>query len=81
MAKTQNESSAEVLTPVATPVAAPVDAPVSLTLTEFCSRLSETVRSPELIAGFEFNERMAGRVQSDAVQFRARFDEFVNKPI
>lgn len=77
MAKSNNESTAE----TTAPVVATAVAPVSLSLTEFCSRLSETVRSPELIAGFEFHERAAGRVQSDAAQFRTRFDEFVNKPI
>ena len=56
-------------------------AAVSLTLTEFCIRLSESVRRPELIGAFEFHERNAGRLKATATEFQARFDEFTNKPV
>ena len=52
-----------------------------LSLTEFCARLSATVRRPELLAGFEFSERTAGRVKDKPEAFQARFDKFCNKPV
>lgn len=58
-----------------------VPAPVALTLTEFCTRLSKSVRRPELIAAFESVEKRAGRVKDTEANFRARFDTFVNTPI
>lgn len=69
----------------ATPVQAAQDtgdapASVPLTLTDFCIRLSETVRRPELIGAFEFHERTAGRLKATAEEFQARFDEFTTKP-
>ena len=54
---------------------------VQITLTEFCVRLSETVRKPELIAGFEHVERRAGRLQDTDEAFRSRYDQFVNAPV
>lgn len=59
----------------------PVSAPVALTLTEFCVRLSTSVRRPELIAAFESVEKRAGRVKDTEANFRARFDAFVNTPV
>lgn len=52
-----------------------------LTLTEFCTRLSEKVKRPELLGGFEFIERRAGRIRDTADAFQARFDTFVNTPV
>ena len=60
--------------------AQPLPTVPALTLTEFCARLSETVKSPELIGAFEFHERTAGRLKATAEEFQARFDEFTNKP-
>lgn len=54
---------------------------VSLSLTEFCVRLSETVRRPELIGAFESVEKASGRSKATEPEFRARYDAFVNKPI
>lgn len=56
------------------------DAP-TLTLTEFCIRLSETVKSPELIGGFEFMETRAGHVKDTAEAFQARYDAFISTPV
>lgn len=60
----------------ATPESAP-----RMSLNDFCARLSETVRRPELIGGFEFTERTSGRVADTEAAFRSRFDAFLNKPI
>lgn len=51
-----------------------------LTLTDFCIRLSETVRRPELIGAFEFHERVNGRLKASAEEFQTRFVEFTTKP-
>ena len=52
-----------------------------LSLVEFCTRLSATVRRPELISGFEFTERRAGRVKDTAEAFPARFEKFGKTPV
>ena len=52
-----------------------------LTLSEFCTRLSETVSRPELLGGFEFVERRAGRIKDTEASYRARFDTFVTTPV
>lgn len=54
---------------------------IELTLTEFCTRLSESVRSPELIAGFEFTQKAAGNHKSTEAAYRARYEAFVNTPV
>lgn len=66
--------------------AAPVEqiasaAAPKLSLTDFCTRLSETVKRPELIGAFEFTERKAQRIKATEAEFRARFDAFANKPV
>jgi hypothetical protein len=65
-------------TPAAKEPAVVVD---ELTLSEFCSRLSESVRRPELIAGFEYSERQAGKLKDRAEAFQARFDNFIKSPV
>lgn len=52
-----------------------------LSLVEFCTRLSATVRRPELISAFEFSERRAGRVKDTAEAFQARFEKFGKTPV
>lgn len=54
---------------------------VSLTLTDFCTRLSETVRRPELIGAFEHIQKAAGGSRATEAEFRSRFTAFINKPI
>ena len=54
---------------------------ITLSLVDFCTRLSETVKRPELIGAFEFRERAAKRMKATEAEFRARFDEFVNTPV
>lgn len=63
--------------------AEPVEAAaeVALSLTEFCTRLSETVKRPELIGAFEFRERVAKRNKATEAEFRKRFDEFTKTPV
>jgi hypothetical protein len=66
----------------ATPAAA--DAPVEvveLTLNEFCQRLSETVRRPELLSAFEYTERAADRIKGTVAEFEARFEQFRKTPV
>lgn len=53
---------------------------ITLSLNEFCARLSETVRRPELISAFEYTERNAGRNRDTFAAYRERFDVFVNSP-
>lgn len=53
----------------------------AVTLTEFCIRISESVKSPELIGGFEFVETRAGHVKDTVEAFQARFDAFVSTPV
>lgn len=52
-----------------------------LSLVEFCTRLSESVKRPELIGGFEFIERRAGRVKDTASAYQQRFDAFIKTPV
>ena len=65
----------------------PTDTPVAttqeprLTLSEFCTRLSEKVSRPELLGGFEFVERRAGRIKDAESAYQARFDAFVKTPV
>ena len=54
---------------------------ITMSLTEFCTRLSETVKRPELIGAFEFRERTAKRNKATEAEFRQRFDAFVNTPV
>lgn len=54
---------------------------ITVTLNEFCARLSETVVRPELIGAFAHTERAAGNARDTAEAFKARFDEFINKPV
>jgi hypothetical protein len=64
-----------------TPVVPTAPQPPKISLTEFCQRLSETVSRPELIGGFEFVERRAGRLKDTEAEFRARFDAFINTSV
>ena len=56
-------------------------AEITLSLTEFCTRLSETVKRPELIGAFHSNETRAKRVKATEAEFKKRYDEFVNTPV
>lgn len=58
-----------------------VEVAPQMSLDEFCARLSETVKSPELIGGFHFTERAASRPRGTFEAYKARFDEFVKKPV
>lgn len=65
--------------PVETVQAAPEA--VRLSLDDFCIRLSETVRRPTLIGGFNADQKAGGFLAGTEAEFRARYEEFVNKPV
>jgi hypothetical protein len=50
-------------------------------LQEFCLRLSETVKSPELIAGFYHVELVSGVTSDSLDAYKARFELFRNLPV
>lgn len=63
-------------------VAAVEDAPaIEVSLDEFCTRLSETVKTPEIIGGFHYTERAAGNMRGTFEAYKARFDAFLTKPV
>lgn len=53
----------------------------TVSVDEFCARLSETVIRPELIGAFAYTERAAGNHRGTAEQFQARYNAFINKPV
>lgn len=53
---------------------------VQLPLQDYCIRLSKQERRVELIAGFEHDERNAGRVKDTESAFAARYQKFINRP-
>lgn len=57
------------------------DAGEMVTLDEFCSRLSRTVRRVELIGGFYAVEKKAGHLKDTEPVFQAAFDKYRNRPI
>lgn len=72
--------------PTPAPVApvAPAPQPVAvpdLTVTEFCTRLSEKHRTPELIGAFHAEEVGAGHVKDTESAFASRFSAFANRPV
>lgn len=74
MASDSKNTSAE------TPVS-PVEAEPALSITDFCTRLSETVSRPELIGAFAHVEQKAQRLSDTAANYRTRYDAFINKPV
>lgn len=64
-----------------TKTVAAADTPAKQHLNEFCSRLSKTVKRPELIGAFEHSERIAGRLEDTEAEFQARYSSFCNKPV
>lgn len=52
----------------------------SLTLEEFCARLSSTDRRVELIGGFHSDEKRAERFKDTESAYRARYQAFATKP-
>jgi hypothetical protein len=64
--------------PAATEAVAP---PAKQSLNEFCSRLSVTVKRPELIGAFAHIERINGRLEDTEAEFQSRFSSFCNKPV
>lgn len=52
----------------------------TMTLVEFCTRLSETERRPELIAAFEHHAKKSNLKRETWEGFKSRFDAFVTLP-
>lgn len=50
-------------------------------LDEFCRRLSQSVKRPELIAGFHYTQKASGTASATPAAFQAAYEQFVNKPI
>ena len=73
MAKSQIDGS-EVVTAPAEP------GEFTLTLQEFCMRISITDKRVELIGGFEHSERSAGNANDTETAYRSRFISFANRP-
>jgi hypothetical protein len=57
------------------------EAPSELTLTEFCTLLSQSDKRVELIGAFNFVETKAGHTKDTEANFRKRFTAFINKPV
>lgn len=51
-----------------------------LTLDEFCTRLSSTDKRVEMIAGFHYVEKQAGRVKATEEAFAKRYADFQTIP-
>lgn len=52
-----------------------------ITVAEFCARKSVTLARPELLGGFEFVEKRAGRTKDTEAAFEARLTAFQNTPV
>lgn len=59
----------------------PVEVEPALSITDFCTRLSETVSRPELIGAFAHVELKAKRLSDTAANYRARYNAFINTPV
>ncbi len=57
----------------------PATASFSLSLDEFCTRLSQGDKRVELIAGFHHTELTANRVSDTESNYRARYTDFSKK--
>lgn len=56
------------------------DAEQELSLDEFCRRASSTDRRVELLGGFHYTEKVAGRLKDTETAYAARFAEFADQP-
>lgn len=79
---TNTAPAAPVAAPVvsAAPAAPSAPAEPALSINDFCMRLSETLRRPELLSAFAHTETIAGRLGDTATAYRARFDAFLKQP-
>lgn len=66
---------------------APKDVPVAsapdefpMALEEFCSQLSQTDKRVELIGGFHYTEKVAGRLKDTRMAYQARYVVFLSQP-
>lgn len=78
-----NETGATALVDAPTPTPAPDGAELEMTLEEFCLRMSDRKVNGriELIHGFAYTERTAGRIKDSESQFQARFKAFATKSV
>lgn len=70
--------SAKNSTPQAEPVAEQVS---QITLVEFCTRISSTMRRPELLNGFRSAQVAKGVVKATPKAFQDALDEFRATPV
>lgn len=54
---------------------------ITVSVDEFCTRLSATVNRPELIGAFAFDQRANGHLRDTTELFAARYEVFINKPV
>lgn len=52
-----------------------------VTLDNFCVELSQTDKRVELIGGFHYTERLAGRYRDVASAYRLRFQAFTTRAV
>lgn len=52
----------------------------SISLDEFCQRLSAKKTSPELISGFHHTQKVAGIAQDSDAAYTARLAAFIKQP-
>jgi hypothetical protein len=53
----------------------------SVTIGEFCARLSKTDKRVSMIGAFHSDEKSAGRVKDSEANYRKRYDQFVVRPV
>lgn len=63
------------------PAKKPEPKQATLSLHEFCMRLSETDSRVGLLSAFEYTERAAGRLNDTEAAYRDRFAKFITKPV
>jgi hypothetical protein len=57
------------------------DKSFSVSLDEFCARLSASDGRVEMISGFHYSERKAGHLNDTSVAFKKRYEAFADQPV
>lgn len=76
MSKNQDDQA-----PALAPVDLPAQAADGVTLDEFCTRLSKNDKRVELIGGFHYTEKAAGRIKAAEGEYQNRYAAFSNQPV
>jgi len=66
--------------PVTIAAAKPAETEFPMTIDEFCSQLSQHDKRVEIIGGFHYVEKHAGRGKDTRLNYRARFEAFLKQP-